>query len=46
MDTDAAVRLHANVALAQLDSVARDFLFPQQTLQKKIQVLSNEDTFR
>ena len=45
-DTDAAVRLHANIALVQLDSVAREFLFPKQTLQKKIQVLSSEDTFR
>ncbi|KAK7114233.1 transport and Golgi organization protein 6 homolog [Littorina saxatilis] len=44
-DSDDAVRLHANMALVQLDTVSRQFLFPPQTLQKKIQVLSNQDTF-
>lgn len=34
------------MALVQLDTMARNFLFPKQTLQKKIQVLSNEDTYR
>lgn len=45
-DPDKTVRLHANMALVQLDTMARNFLFPKQTLQKKIQVLSNEDTYR
>ncbi|KAK7483036.1 hypothetical protein BaRGS_00025699 [Batillaria attramentaria] len=45
-DPDDAVRLHANMALVQLDSVARGYLFPKQTLQKKIQVLPDADTFK
>ncbi|XP_076469852.1 transport and Golgi organization protein 6 homolog [Babylonia areolata] len=46
VEEDEAVRLHAHTALDHLDRVTRDFAFPRQALQKKIQVLSDADTFR
>lgn len=38
-DTDEVVRLHAQLALEELGSLAKDFLFPRLPMQKKIQIL-------
>ncbi|KAL8570495.1 hypothetical protein ACOMHN_034530 [Nucella lapillus] len=46
LDPDDTVRLHANLALDRLDGIMREYLFPKQTLQKRIQVLPDANTFR
>ncbi|XP_056334755.1 transport and Golgi organization protein 6 homolog isoform X2 [Danio aesculapii] len=38
-DSDDVVKLHAQIALEELDDVMRRFIFPQQKLEKKIVVL-------
>lgn len=38
-EQDEATLLHAQLALAELDSIMRSFLFPPQSLEKKIEVL-------
>lgn len=38
-DPDDVTVLHAQLALEELDNVARRFIFPEQKLQKKIVVL-------
>ncbi|XP_031563618.1 transport and Golgi organization protein 6 homolog [Actinia tenebrosa] len=38
-DKDETTRIHAQVALGQLDTIMREFLFPKETFSKKIQVL-------
>ncbi len=39
VDQNEAVLLHARLALDELDHVMRDYLFPTQTLTKRIHVL-------
>lgn len=38
-EQDEVTVLHAQLALEELDGIMRDFLFPRQTLEKKIVVL-------
>ena len=38
-ERDELTQAHAQAALGELDTVMRGFLFPQQTLTKKISVL-------
>ena len=39
VDTDIVTRTHAQVALGELNSITREYLFPEQTFTKRIQVL-------
>ena len=39
VEKDDVVRLHCQLALEELDSITRQYLFPEQTLSKKITVL-------
>lgn len=39
LEPDDVARLHAQLALEELDEIMRDFLFPPQKLEKKIVVL-------
>ena len=43
VDKDDVVKLHVQLALEELDVVARDFMFPKQTLTKRIHVLDPFD---
>jgi len=38
-DTDHVTRVHTQAALGELDSIARDYLFPKPSFTKHIQVL-------
>ena len=38
-DADDVTRGHAQAALGELDSIARDYLFPKPSFTKRIQVL-------
>ncbi|CAH1779818.1 unnamed protein product [Owenia fusiformis] len=40
VETDEQIRLHVAMGLEEMDKFMRDYLFPKQTLTKKIQVLS------
>ena len=39
LEPDDVARLHAQLALEELDEIMRNFLFPPQKLEKKIVVL-------
>ena len=39
IEKDDVIRLHCQLALEEIDTVMRDFMFPKQTLTKKITVL-------
>ena len=43
VEKEEAVKLHVRLALDELDTIMRTFLFPKQSLQKNIHVLSVPD---